>query len=346
VGDGGAIAINPTTTNAQASITNNEFINNIANASNNIPDGGNNARGGAILADNGSGNGSIVVTLTGNSMTGNIAKGGSGAGDGQGGAIYGRKSSFIIQGGVISGNVAARNGADRAQGGGIRLSSVGPLASVSATGVTIVNNVALQGNSGAAPGNDSQGGGIQVGGSGAVLTLTNSIVADNAAATMGGNGAQVYIDGEAKASIVHATIANATLNPGQGIYAGPTGNPNDILITNTIVVSHQTGVHNQGFNGRVVENYMLFYGNTNNTIGSVVGNTGNISGDPAFVNPAGRDYHIGQNSQAIDNGTNAGITVDIDNQARPAGTGFDIGADEYVTAPPPSDYIYLPFVIK
>lgn len=123
VGDGGAIAINPTNKNAQVTITNNSFTGNIANASDDIPDGGSNARGGAILADNGSGNGSIVVTLTNVSLINNIAKAGSGPGDGQGGAIYARKSNLILQGGVITGNIAARNGAERGQGGGIRLST-------------------------------------------------------------------------------------------------------------------------------------------------------------------------------------------------------------------------------
>lgn len=336
VGDGGAIAISPTIRDAQVTITNSTFRGNIANASDDVLDGGANARGGAILVDNSSGGTNIatnVVTLTNVTMTENIAKAGSGQGDGQGGALYVRNNATIVYNtGVISGNIAAQNGSDRGQGGGIRLSGVGSETTLEATNLTILDNTALVGASGPFPGNDSQGGGIHLGGEGASLALVNSIVADNDAATTGGSGDGVYIDGDATADISHVTVAAETLNTGQGIYAGPTGDPNDVVITNTIVTSHTTGVHNQGSNGRVVESYMLFFGNTNNTIGSVVGNTGNVEGDPAFVDPAGRDYHIRAGSAAIDVGTNAGVNTDIDGDPRPSGAGFDIGADEYVPA--------------
>ncbi len=48
-------------------------------------------------------------------------------------------------------------------------------------------------------------------------------------------------------------------------------------------------------------------------------------GDPAFVD----DYHIGQNSAALDRGPGVGVTRDIDGHPRPLGAGYDLGADEY-----------------
>jgi hypothetical protein len=40
------------------------------------------------------------------------------------------------------------------------------------------------------------------------------------------------------------------------------------------------------------------------------------------------DYHIQSGSTAVDAGSDAAITSDFDDELRPAGTGFDIGADE------------------
>ncbi len=52
-------------------------------------------------------------------------------------------------------------------------------------------------------------------------------------------------------------------------------------------------------------------------------------GEPDFVDPATDNYHIGSRSAAMDAGTDIGITTDIDGDARPAGAGYNIGADEY-----------------
>ena len=63
------------------------------------------------------------------------------------------------------------------------------------------------------------------------------------------------------------------------------------------------------------------------------GSSGNITSEPLFSGPA--DYHLQQASPCIDNGTSAGApSTDIAETSRPQGTGYDIGAYEYVPPAP------------
>jgi hypothetical protein len=64
--------------------------------------------------------------------------------------------------------------------------------------------------------------------------------------------------------------------------------------------------------------------------GTILTGTVNVFDDPAFVNPAAWDYHLGIGSMAIDAGLDADVTLDIDDEPRVPT--YDIGADEYVVA--------------
>ena len=61
-----------------------------------------------------------------------------------------------------------------------------------------------------------------------------------------------------------------------------------------------------------------------------------IEADPIFVN-VGSDFHLTQDSPAIDVGLNVGVNLDLDGNSRPNGNGYDIGAYEsgYNNDPPP-----------
>jgi hypothetical protein len=65
---------------------------------------------------------------------------------------------------------------------------------------------------------------------------------------------------------------------------------------------------------------------------------------PSFVNPLMGNYHLQADSPAIDHGSAvAAPGTDFDGQARPYGTGYDIGADEYV---PLTNFVYLPIAFR
>jgi len=73
----------------------------------------------------------------------------------------------------------------------------------------------------------------------------------------------------------------------------------------------------------------MFWANTNNGIQG----TNPLSGDPAFVNPADSNYHLGAGSAAIDAGAPTPVTTDIDGEPRPDCAFWDIGADEVQGSP-------------
>jgi hypothetical protein len=62
-----------------------------------------------------------------------------------------------------------------------------------------------------------------------------------------------------------------------------------------------------------------------------------VSGDPMLD----ATYHLQDGSAAIDTGVDAGVDYDIDGDARPFGSGFDIGADEFVYYA-----VYLPVTLR
>ena len=104
-------------------------------------------------------------------------------------------------------------------------------------------------------------------------------------------------------------------------------------LTNTILVSHSVGITVAAGSTATLEGTLWGSGEWANGTdwsgaGTFINGTVNIWDDPRFLDPAGGDYHISRDSAAIDDGVYSGVTEDIDGEPRPAGMGYDIGADE------------------
>ncbi len=139
-------------------------------------------------------------------------------------------------------------------------------------------------------------------------TLHNSLVVDNTAAGEGG--------GAYRSSAINCTIANNTAGTfGGGTYQGT--NRNSIVYFNTAATGPD---HYQG---------LIEYSCTTPDPGG----TGNITGDPGFVNLAASDFRLVFASPCRDAGTNlyAFGSVDLAGQPRLIGPSVDMGAYERQT---------------
>jgi len=163
--------------------------------------------------------------------------------------------------------------------------------------------------------------------------LVNNIIAHNLAGDSGG-GLYAHSDWNLSAiTLTHNTVASN----GTGLRIGD--NMTATLVNN-IVASHTLGITVTGPGGNVFADHTLFWGNTDDGIRGA----NSVDGDPAFVNPAAGDYHIGPGSGAIDAGVAAGVISDIDGELRPDCVLGDIGADERQGAA--CSRIYLPLVLR
>ena len=234
----------------------------------------------------------------------------------RGGGIYLSGADATIVGNVIRDNQGS-------YGGGIGI-NVGTSAVVS--GNLILNNKV-----------SDYGGGIYI--SYNDTKVHNNVIAHNDAARSAG----VYVR-QASPMCKHNTIVGNTAGDGVGVFVGQDAT---IALTNTIIVSHTVGITVTAGSTATLEATLWGFGPWANLTdwggdGAILTGTVNIWGDPALLDPDGGDYHIAPGSAAIDAGVDAGVTVDIDGDTRPQGSGYDIGADEFRHP----WFTYLPVVVK
>lgn len=163
--------------------------------------------------------------------------------------------------------------------------------------------------------------------------LTNTVIADNIA---GKSGAGLNIRLRSLARLWHTTIARNHGGDGSGVYidfmgeSGAGGIVSNVAMTNTILVSHTVGI-TVATGSTATLAATLWHSNTHDwgDTGTILTGALNYRGDPLF---AADGYHLLDGSAAIDKGVDAGVTSDIDGDARPCGQGYDLGADEIYCA--------------
>ena len=254
-----------------------------------------------------------------------------------GGGIYGWESGLVITDSTVSGNTSGSSGGgfyfqlslpvitnclitenSSGSGGGIELS----------TAAGTIMNCAISGNTAT-----WSGGGLMI--DGCAAHITNCLITGNTAASDGGG---IFAWGDPSPYITHCTISGNSASKGGGIYsfdAAP-------QIVNSILWGDGAPAGPEIYVGGFVAPYPppeISYSDVQGGHEDVFfepgftvdwGN-GNIDAAPLFIGWG--NYHLRPGSPCINAGTNAGVDLDIDGQARPYGAGFDMGADEFSLEP-------------
>jgi hypothetical protein len=308
----------------------------------------------------------IVIRGAGPTVEGFVITGGDGYYSG--GGIHIDGGSPIIRGNRIEGNHATGDGGAIFVNGGsahILDNFIVENAATWAGGLRIINNAAatIVGNEIMGNAAQNSGGGIDVDccggtapfvaqnviignsagayGGGIIVNATNAILVNNILANnQAGSGATAWLDGMASypvsTTLVHNTLVGGPAGD-EGVWVGEHVSA---TLVNNVIVGHGTGITNTApTSSTVAADHTLFDGNVLD-YGAGVGSANEVGGDPLFVDPAHGDYHIRPGSAAIDQGTDAGVTSDVDGDPRPAGPLPDLGADEALPR------MFLPLVLR
>lgn len=228
---------------------------------------------------------------------------------GQGGGLYSLQGTVNLEGAGIYLNSASASG-----GGAI---------ATWRTALTLARSH-VAGNSAAGEGSALHISGVGAGGEPVAFVQNNFLVDNDTLPLKGPPGccSAVYVE-LAAANLRHNTIARQE-QAAFGVYAG---DGSQVWLTDNIVSNFVVGIRRpSGGTGYAEAWYTLYYNNMFDYDPDVF-SYNPVYGDPAFVVPG--DYHLDAGSAAIDAGVDAGLSEDFDGDARPLGSGFDIGADEY-----------------
>jgi hypothetical protein len=243
-----------------------------------------------------------TIHLSNCEIIGNSITGGEGAG------VKFHNSSAVVE------NCRIQDNSNTGKGGGIALE---------ASANAVISNTIISGNH-----TQGDGGGLYLEDSSA--ELTNCMITSNSASGMGGG---IHVQ-NANLTATNCTIAANTSSTSGGIECALGAG---IILTNSVLWNDnqdEISCSATGDLNSLTISYTDIQGGSSSI--STGGNTtvdwgdGNLNDDPLFLDPVAFDYHLTQGSPCIDTATsNVAPSFDFELDARPWGSGFDIGADEY-----------------
>jgi len=209
-------------------------------------------------------------------------------------------STVLLRENVISGNEAA-------YGGGLSLFSYGSQPVFERN--RIIGNKAT-----------NRGGGIYFNYMTPAI-LKNTVISDNEAPT----GSGLFIR-DSSPQLIYTTIARNRGGAGVVVTSESDYFDSDVTMTNTVIFSHTTGITVSVENTATLASTLWFGNGADRDGAGLIAHTADHTGDPKF---AFDGYHLLPGSAAIDKGVDAGVATDIAGDARPYGSAYDIGADEF-----------------
>ena len=190
-------------------------------------------------------------------------------------------------------------------------------------------------------GNAARHGGVFYEQFSSVLNISDGFFTSNSAFAASGNGGVICSINSADANIVNSIIANNNAVNGGGFLI--TGASSTLQMKQCTVTGNGGGGIKG--NGTYAITNSIFWNNAGIEIapgqvvdycdvdgGYATGN-GNIDVPPLFVAPAALDFRLTFGSPCINTGTIINVSHDCIGNPRPTGTGFDLGAYEFIPEP-------------
>jgi hypothetical protein len=252
---------------------------------------------------------------------------------GSGGGIAAElASTLVITGNTIEGNTGCSNVAGAGRGGGVEIRR-------SASPVRVEANHLLSNT--ASLGAVGEGGAVFVRGDSA-FTLTNNIIAGNQASSAGGGLAFAgWVTAPVTGTLLHNTFVDNATGSGDGrIAVHLNSGAVRLTLMNNLISGHSYGLY-VVVGSTATLNSTLFFGQGTAPTGGA-GNVVNAAAITGLDPLLDGSWHLRAGSPAIDHGVDAGVTTDIDGNARSKGAGYDIGADEYVDL----RQLFLPLTLR
>ncbi len=173
--------------------------------------------------------------------------------------------------------------------------------------------------------NPAGGGGLLIDvDDGTTVTVTNHIIAQNAAGPTGhGGGVECW---RGNCVLINNTIVDNDRGVNQeGVILGSSYGGAHVM-RNNIIVGHSIGISRT--NGTLTLDYNNYYDNITHVSGTMMG-PNHRTDKPQFEDRMGGDYHLALTSPLIDQGDSSlDVPFDFEGDPRPCGGGIDIGADE------------------